>query len=81
MSRTDYLWEEGIRVVLAQGSILSESDEIGFLLDINAYWETQEAVGHSEAMVRTDRLRSIEREAFENVITDTARELFDADPD
>ena len=81
MSRTEYLWEEGTRLVLAQGSILSESDEIGFLLDINAYWETQESVGRAEAMGRTDRLRDIEREAFENVITDTARELFDADPD
>ena len=81
ISRTDYPWEEGTRLVLAQGSILSGSDEIGFLLDINAYWETQEAVGQAEAMRRADRLRDIEREAFENVITDTARELFDADQD
>ena len=81
MSRTDYLWEEDTRLALAQGSILSESDEIGFLLDINAYWETQTAVGLAEALETTDRLRNIEREAFENVITDTARELFDADPE
>ena len=81
MSRTDYLWEEGTRLVLAQGSILSESERIGFLLDINAYWETQAGVGQADAMARTDRLRDIEREAFENVITDAARELFDADPE
>ena len=81
MSRTDYPWEEGTHLVLAQGGILSESEGIGCLLDINAYWETQAGVGQADAMARTDRLRDIEREAFENVITDAARELFDADPE
>lgn len=79
MSRTDYGYEDGTRLVLAQGTIFPPSGEIGFLLDIDVFRETKEVVTGAQALARADELRSLERDAFETVITDTARELFDAD--
>ena len=79
MSRTDYGYEDGTHLVLAQGTIIPPSGGIGFLLDIDVFRETAEVVTTAQALARTDVLRSLERDAFETVITDTARELFDAD--
>lgn len=79
MSRTDYRYQDGTHLVLTQGTISRPSGEMGFLLDIDVLWETQEVVTIVQSLERTDTLRVLERDAFENVITDTARELFDAD--
>ena len=81
MSRTDYRYEDGAHLVLAHGTFLPPSGDIGFLLDIDVYWEHAGLLAQTEALARTDRLRALERDAFEAVITDAARELFDADQD
>ena len=79
MSRTDYGYADGTRLVLAQGTIFQPSGEIEFLLDIDVLSETSGILTRAQALTRTDALRSLERDAFETVITNTARELFDAD--
>ena len=81
MSRTDYGYEDGAHLVLAQGTFLPPSGDIGFLLDIDVYWEPAGLLAQMEALTRTDKLRDLERDAFDAVITDAARELFDADQD
>ena len=75
MSRTDYRCEDGAHLVLAQGTFTPPSGEIGFLLDIEVNWERADLLTETEALARTDRLRALERNAFEAVITDVAREL------
>ena len=79
MSRVEYAYHDGVRLVLFQGSINAPKDHVGFLLDLDVIWENTEPVPQNEALEKVSDLRAREREAFETVITDKARELFDAD--
>lgn len=81
MSRIDYRYEDGAHLVLAHGNFTPPSGDIGFLLDIDVYWEPGDLLSREEALAKTDRLRDLERGVFEAVITDAARELFDAGQD
>lgn len=76
MSRIDYVYEDGIRLVLSQGSLDASADRIEFLLDLEVVWENPELVARNEALNMVNELRNREREAFENVITDETRNLF-----
>ena len=78
MSRVDYAYEDDVRIVLSQGSINAPQDHVGFLLDLDVIWENSQAVGQDEALARAEDLRNRERTAFEAVITDKAREVFNA---
>ena len=78
-SRVAYEYEDGTRLVLIHGSISPPSDDVGFLLDIDVIWETADHLTQSESLQRVDVLRDLERKVFETVITDKAREIFDAD--
>ncbi len=78
MSRVDYAYEDGVHLVLSQGLAGAQTDHIGFLLDLDVIWETAEPVALDEALKKTQDLRIRERDAFESVITDKARELFNA---
>ena len=78
MSRIDYAYEDDVRIVLSQGSINAPQDHVGFLLDLDVIWENSQAVGQDEALARAEDLRNRERTAFEAVITDKAREVFNA---
>ena len=77
MSRVDYAYEDGVRIVLSQGSINAPPDHVGFLLDLDVIWESPESVAQDEALAKAENLRNRERTAFEAVITDKAREVFD----
>lgn len=79
MSRVDYAYEDGIRLVLSQGSIDASADRIEFLLDLEVVWENSGLVARNEALKMVNELRGREREAFENVITDETRDLLHAD--
>ena len=79
MSRVDYTYGDGVRIVLSQGSIDAPPDHVGFLLDLDVIWENPEPVDKARALTIANDLRDRERAAFEAVITDRARELFDAD--
>ena len=78
MSRIEYAYENDIRLVLSQGSVDAPLDSIGILLDLDVIWESTTTVQSEEAMVWVEKLRDHERAAFEAVITDQAREQFDA---
>ena len=78
MSRVEYFYEDGVRLVLSQGTTNAPGAHVGFLLDLDVIWETTEPVVLEKALVIAGDLRAREREAFETVITDKARELFDA---
>lgn len=78
VSRVEYDYADGIRLVLSQGSILAPEAHVGFLLDLDVIWENPEGVARDEALSKVGDLRTREREAFETVITEKARELFNA---
>ena len=79
MSRVEYNYKDGVRLILSQGATDAPKGHVGFLLDLDVIWESTDWVVRDDALARVDDLRAREREAFEIVITDKARELFDAD--
>ena len=79
VSRVEYDYENGVRLVLSQGATDAPEAHVGFLLDLDVIWETTESVVQDEALAKVGDLRTREREAFETVITDNAREVFNAD--
>ena len=80
LSRAGYVYGDGVQLVLAQRSIdTPPPNQVEFLLDLDVIWANTEPVGKDEALAKASDLRNRERDAFEAVITDKARELFDAD--
>lgn len=77
MSR-DYRYEDGVDLHLRYGTPGLAADPSEAFLDIEVVWETAEPIGETDAVVKTDLLRDRERRVFESLITDSARESFDA---
>lgn len=78
MSRVDYAYEDGVHLVLSQGSINALADHIEFLLDLEVIWENPEPIAKDDALKVVNDLRNRERDAFETVITEKTRNLFHA---
>ena len=78
VSRVEYVYPDDVRLILSQGSVDAPKDHVGFLLDLDVIWENTEPIERDEALTKAGDLRDREREAFETVITDKAREIFDA---
>lgn len=76
VSRVDYAYEDGVRLVLLQGSVDVPSDCVGFLLDLDVIWEDATAVFRDAALTIVDNLHDRDLVAFEAVITERARGLF-----
>ena len=77
MSQAEYTYPDAVRLVLSQSSVDTPDNAIGLLLDLDIVWENAEPVPMEEAMQKVDDLRQRERSAFEAVVTDKAREMFD----
>lgn len=78
-SRIEYIYDDETYLALSQGSVDAPYNDVALLLDLDVIWEPIEVATQEYSMTKTQALRSLEREAFESVITDKARELFDAD--
>ncbi len=79
VSRVEYAYPDGVHLILSQGSVDAPKERVGFLLDLDVIWESTEPIARDEALTKAGALRTREREAFETVITDKAREVFNAD--
>lgn len=77
-SRVVYHLDEGVQLGLSQGGAHAAGGQQGVLLDIDVSWESSSYLDVEMAMAQAKALRDREREAFERVITDKARDLFDA---
>ena len=78
LSRIEYEYGDGPSLILSQGSIEAPTDHLAFLLDLDLVWRFEQALQRNDAIVRTTDLRNREREAFEALITNSARALFNA---
>ncbi|MCY3711350.1 MAG: TIGR04255 family protein [Caldilineaceae bacterium] len=78
VSRVEYTYTDNTRLVLSQGSIDAPKDHVALLLDLDVIWENAEPITRDKALVTVNDLHTREGEAFESVITDKARELFNA---
>ena len=77
VSRGEYTYKDGIHLVLSQGLISADPPELVLLVDLDLVWQAETPVEMGDALTITHDLRDRERVAFEAVITDAARELFD----
>lgn len=77
VSQVEYDYENRVRLILSQGYAgVSQENSTELLLDLDIIWSPPEPVLQEEALAMVDDLRTREREAFEAIITDKTRELF-----
>ena len=79
LSRVNYVYNDGVRLVLSQKSLDTRLKQVEFLLDLDVIWENEQPIGKNEALTKVTDLRDRERAAFEAVITNQARRLFDGE--
>lgn len=79
-ARHEYVYgDEPIKIAVAFARMVAPEGTTGGLLDIDLVWEwPAEPLPLEQAMGKVDNLRDRERIAFEALITDHAREIFDA---
>jgi len=75
--RVEHVYEDGVRIFVTYASIDGASAP-EFLLDLDVILEPSEPLQIEGIMAVVDDLRARERAAFESIITDKSRELFDA---
>lgn len=77
VSRTEFSYDKEVRIILSQAKLPS-SDVTHVLLDLDIIWQAEQTIGRERTMEMVQDLRDRERSAFEALITDKARDLFDA---
>lgn len=78
-SRVEYNCGNNVTLVLSQYLIRPESAPLNFFLDIDVIWNTSgEPITPEGAHTKTDLLKQQENEVFEALITNKAREHFNA---
>ena len=78
VGRLEYVYPDDVRLILSQGSVGAPLDHVGFLLDLDVIWKDVEPGTKLASLEKVADLRARERAAFEAVITDKSREIFDA---
>ena len=78
MSRVEYVYDDGVKLILTQASIEAPEASSAFLLDLDTIWEGTEPLGLDDVMATVDLLHEREGFAFEATITEEARKVFDA---
>ena len=79
VSRAEYVYDDGVILILSQGLLGSQSGSTNLLLDLDVIWKDANPIQLDAALGKAQALRDRERTVFETVITDKAREIFDAD--
>ena len=79
LGRVEYRYDDSFMLILSHGTVNAPPGLLGFLLDIDVISEMSDSIDRDAALQVTSTLREREREAFELLITDQARELFNAD--
>ena len=79
MRKGEYLRDDGSRVIVTQVTLQATNPETTeYLIDVDTLWNAGPIEGLDAMMAKADELHGIEGAAFETLITDRARELFDA---
>ncbi|MCA9585831.1 MAG: TIGR04255 family protein [Myxococcales bacterium] len=78
MHRAEYAYEDGVRLITTFATVDGPPDKSSFVLDLDVVLEAGESRPLGDALKLVDDLRQRERDAFEALITDELRRLFDA---
>lgn len=83
LGSTEYVYNDGVllNLIVARGATgisddLLVSSEV--FLDLDVVWASESVILQSDALQKVENLRDRERKAFEAIITDKSRKLFDA---
>ena len=76
MSRVEYIYNDAVKLLLTRASVDAPEGQLAFLVDLDVIWEGAEPKGLDRIMEVIDDLHEREGEAFEAIITDAAREVF-----
>jgi uncharacterized protein (TIGR04255 family) len=79
LHRAEYTYDDGVKLVTTFATIDGQPDTTSFVLDIDVILECANVLPFAQAMNAVDDLRRRERDAFEAVVTDELRGLFDAE--
>ena len=77
ISRVEYVYDDSTLLILSQGLADAPPDHIGFLLDLDVIRETSDPIQEQDVLDIVRNFHARVRKAFETVITDKARDLFD----
>lgn len=75
-SRSEFSYDDEVRLILSQGTTHDPESPFAFVVDLDVIWESDELLSAHNTMIRLDDFRNRERSAFEAIITDEARKLF-----
>lgn len=79
VNRVEYRYPDGVALALSQGNTAAPPGKVAFLVDLDLVCRFPNPVERSQILSSLERLRTRERIAFEAVVTDQAREMFDED--
>lgn len=78
-SRDEYLYDDGVRLVISQGlAPPSNPNVVCLLLDLDLIWHSELPLDKDAALQYAENLRVKERDVFELLITDKSRAIFNA---
>jgi uncharacterized protein (TIGR04255 family) len=78
-SRVERVYDDEVKLLLTQATVDAPEGQSAFLADLDVIWESGEERDLDRIMEIVDDLHAREGEAFEAIITDAARELFNGD--
>lgn len=80
LNRLEYSYEDQpIKLILTFASAVVPERRSAFILDLDLSWELENALPLSNVLNNVDEMRQRERVAFESLITDAARKVFNAE--
>jgi uncharacterized protein (TIGR04255 family) len=80
MQRAEYIRPDGIKMIVTKATLQQAvADTTEYLLDIDTIWDKATLTTQPELLAMAESLHDVEGAAFEALITDDARSLFDAD--
>jgi uncharacterized protein (TIGR04255 family) len=80
MHKEEYARDDGVRVIVTQATLHPANPETTeYMVDVDTVWAAGKIEKHDEIMAKVELLHGIEGAAFEALITEKARELFDAE--
>jgi uncharacterized protein (TIGR04255 family) len=77
-NRAEHFYSDGARLVVRFESLSDPSATPVFVLDLDLIWEPSSPMPKGEALARVEELHSREGTAFEALVTDKARNIFNA---
>lgn len=78
LSRVEYMYDDAARLVVSYGLLGASESGVECLLDLDAIRDEEPPIGSEQASILVDALHERVGSAFEAIVTDKTRRIFDA---